>query len=350
MLAEALAAQNIQERSRLISLPPIGIGTPLVESLPSYLHRLADKHWVKLYRMTGHLLPQLKRRFTSGGVLRSNWSNNQTALATAFSSFTKRDDLHELTLARLSAVVSPSGLFRSHRAWCPACLKAMGSQPYQPALWNLNSITCCSVHRRKLQQKCPKCNTDIRVWGEACLSATCPNCEANLTGCPVEMASTWELWKPHQCSQVLENPAISAPTRRLAQITEQLFYRTFSTKFAAVKAAGIGTAFAYQAGTLSTTTSLEHLLRIAYSCSVSLADLLTGDLVKLKPKPRVLPISLVAQRPRYSIKELEKKCYQLLKANGPMTARQVCLNLRISPLLLRKKCPALYRELKIAHK
>jgi len=133
------------------------------------------------------------------------------------------------------------------------------------------------------------------------------------------------------------------------RILEKVLYRTFPSKRAASTAGGLGNAFAYQAGKLSVTTSLEHLLRIAYVCSVSLADLLVGDLALLATKPQSLPTQLVVQRPRYTSIELEKKSRQLL-GTGPMTARQVCLTLRISPLLFRKKCPALYQELKAARK
>src|SRR2546426_11940697 len=47
-------------RSRLYSLEPIGIGTPEVESLSSYLNRLAQAHCVTVTTLMAHeLLPHI---------------------------------------------------------------------------------------------------------------------------------------------------------------------------------------------------------------------------------------------------------------------------------------------------
>src|SRR3982074_3360598 len=47
-------------RSRLYSLEPIGIGTPEVESLSSYLNRLAQAHCVTVSALIAHeLLPHI---------------------------------------------------------------------------------------------------------------------------------------------------------------------------------------------------------------------------------------------------------------------------------------------------
>jgi len=47
-------------RSRLYSLEPIGIGTPEVESLSSYLNRLAQAHCVTVNALIAHeLLPHV---------------------------------------------------------------------------------------------------------------------------------------------------------------------------------------------------------------------------------------------------------------------------------------------------
>src|SRR5881628_1288542 len=48
-------------RSRLYSLEPIGIGTPLCESLSGYIARLADAHAVSVGDLVGRGLPRLPR-------------------------------------------------------------------------------------------------------------------------------------------------------------------------------------------------------------------------------------------------------------------------------------------------
>jgi hypothetical protein len=57
----ALALPSIPPRTRLCSLEPIGVGTPFVESLVSYLTRLADTHCVAPVNLTFEvILPLFK--------------------------------------------------------------------------------------------------------------------------------------------------------------------------------------------------------------------------------------------------------------------------------------------------
>lgn len=58
--AWAPAREAPPPRSRLYRLEPIGIGTPEVESLSSYLNRLAQAHCVTVTTLIRHeLLPRL---------------------------------------------------------------------------------------------------------------------------------------------------------------------------------------------------------------------------------------------------------------------------------------------------
>ena len=56
----ASAREAPPRRSRLYRLEPIGLGTPEVESLSSYLNRLAQAHCVTVSALIAHeLVPQL---------------------------------------------------------------------------------------------------------------------------------------------------------------------------------------------------------------------------------------------------------------------------------------------------
>lgn len=57
----------IPSRSRLYHLEPIGIGTPFVESLASYIVRLANAHCVSTQTLvTQEILPLLEKHAQSG--------------------------------------------------------------------------------------------------------------------------------------------------------------------------------------------------------------------------------------------------------------------------------------------
>lgn len=52
----SLASPSIPARSALYSIEPIGIGTSLVESLTSYISRLAEEHTVSVGDLVGRVL------------------------------------------------------------------------------------------------------------------------------------------------------------------------------------------------------------------------------------------------------------------------------------------------------
>jgi hypothetical protein len=55
----SLSISPIPPRSRLYALEPIGVGTALVESLSSYVARLAEAHSISVGDLVGHVLSEL---------------------------------------------------------------------------------------------------------------------------------------------------------------------------------------------------------------------------------------------------------------------------------------------------
>jgi hypothetical protein len=162
----------IPTRSRLYQLAPVGVGTPGVESLSSYIARLAEAHGVHTRTLVmRELLPLLGRAHLSKPVdssLSSFWwqgtraLNGTRALARdwvqVLERLTLRDDLRFLTWLSWAEVLTPSGRPRATRAWCPACYaqwQSAGPGVYEPLLWTLQVVEVCPIHHRRLQQRCP---------------------------------------------------------------------------------------------------------------------------------------------------------------------------------------------------
>ena len=63
-------------------------------------------------------------------------------------------------LFTLGASLSPVGLLRTRRAWCPLCYesrRAANLPVYEPLLWSFQIVSVCPVHGQPLDEICPLC-------------------------------------------------------------------------------------------------------------------------------------------------------------------------------------------------
>ena len=169
-----LSLPGIPPRSRLYHLEPRGMGTPYVESLTSYMARLAQTHSVSVRSLiVGALTPILKRKYLGYGgsdnvSLNAFWKEHSRALigtgklaqdfARALEIITLCKDLTALTLVPWANVFATSKLYRSKKAWCPECLNGWQIKEeniYEPLLWQLYAVTICPRHQMPLIDQCP---------------------------------------------------------------------------------------------------------------------------------------------------------------------------------------------------
>lgn len=159
----------ISDRSSLYSLEPKAIGTAYVESLTSYIQRLAMAHCVH----TGTLIskkfaPVLERKAKDVAAVCSNRFgraiNGMGVMALdmleALKVLTLRDDLHLLTLLPFTEVIHPRNLCRPVKAWCSLCLEQWRDSKqeiYEPLLWTLQAVKICPRHLHPLSEQCPYC-------------------------------------------------------------------------------------------------------------------------------------------------------------------------------------------------
>jgi hypothetical protein len=162
-------------RSRLCGLDPIGVRTPLVEGLSSYIARLAEAHAVSV----GDLLGRELRTPTSSSFLprkqgrrvRSHGFHAQTYAINGFRELsrnavgavekaTHRTDLRFLTLLPFDGILSHQQIFRKLRAWCPTCYDEWRTTEqivYEPLLWSFHLVTVCPLHSCPLEVYCRAC-------------------------------------------------------------------------------------------------------------------------------------------------------------------------------------------------
>lgn len=181
-------------RSVLYSLEPIGIGTLLVESLSSYLHRLAEVHSVPVSVLLRELIaPGLGRTYLNRNPkgIAMFWDKHSAALngtgtwahdvVTVLEALVHRANLRCLTMLPWSTAVSSDNLLRRYKAWCPACFEEQRSHHaviYEPLLWSLTVVTICPMHIQTLSTACPHpgCGKTILPLMRQGHLGYCPHC------------------------------------------------------------------------------------------------------------------------------------------------------------------------------
>lgn len=150
--------QAVPDRSVLIPLEPIGLGTIHVESLSSYFQRLADHHDVSPKVIAREfVLPRLgfnnrvgevqtdrywRSSFFSGmGEVPKQWCR-------ILSDLTGVTSLRRLTLLPLHGLIGMHGSASLVRRWCPHCIveSEARDQPYGQLLWEIGCVKACPKH------------------------------------------------------------------------------------------------------------------------------------------------------------------------------------------------------------
>lgn len=171
-------------------LVPHGLGTVRVESLQSYLCRLALSHFVSPGTLVRAIAPRLRRHSPSCDArrLKPNWRNDEAGLAAAFSPPTGQS-LVDLTLAHWSHLIAPTSLRRRHLVWCPACLRESQS-PYEHLTWTLQPLHGCPNHGASLSERCASCGRRIGRIPWVLVWWRCPYCRADLVEAPPGVPAT----------------------------------------------------------------------------------------------------------------------------------------------------------------
>ncbi len=167
--------------SRLFNIDPIGVGTPYVESLPSYIKRLAEAHSVLPGILLKHEILsepsdyRLKVLSISNELLLSISSDFIRALEIK----TNNNNIHNLSLTKLSDYIDKSYLLRDNAAWCPRCYEEARkyNEPiYEQLIWYIKDINICGKHLTKLHQICPHCHKQFKTYGPLGRVGYCYHC------------------------------------------------------------------------------------------------------------------------------------------------------------------------------
>ena len=189
---------KIPKRSRLYFLEPIGVGTPYIESLSSYLTRLAQEHCVTPKKLImWEIAPLILGDKYHSEMLSKNVSTifgNSDAkpaingmrdmtrsLVEALEKLTLRQDLKFLSCLTWEGIIKDRGLFRQNKAWCPQCFEQwrIEKKPiYEPLLWSFKDVNFCPKHHCRLIDRCPHCNSSLKAIANSSRLGFCSQCKS----------------------------------------------------------------------------------------------------------------------------------------------------------------------------
>jgi TniQ len=184
---------RLPARTRLFNLEPIGLGTPYVESLTSYISRLAAEHHVAPWVLVSRdIAPRMSRKTlgepnghtdlyaATSASLNGVCASAAEAVA-AMEELTGRSDVSELTMLRYRHVLPPNGLVSRYQAWCPVCLEewqVKGKRIYEPLFWAMKDTAVCPDHFVPLHSQCPKCGKLHSPLTWYSKPGHCPRCKS----------------------------------------------------------------------------------------------------------------------------------------------------------------------------
>lgn len=273
---------------RLFPLPLKGKGTSDVESLPSYVLRLAHVHAVPVATLLnslpyGRSVNSANKLLSGclGSLVRPNATTRLIVDALARVCGEDRTALHAATLLPLEeAMVRSASSFSPHLRWCPVCLaeQAGSDTPYLKLAWQLSGVEACIDHRVRLDDTCPECGTAQRGWRRMVPLDLCEQCGNRLHQMP-QPVRTLEECAPdllHLIKVVASEPPPEFPAGGSSAVVRTLVDSLKESgacpdRFTHVEVLEISR---YAGNRLM---SLPMARRVAFQLSITLAELFSGD-------------------------------------------------------------------------
>lgn len=378
---------EMKPHSRLYHLEPIGVGSSMVESLTSYVTRLAEAHSVHpRVLLIDEILPLMQRFYLNpeGHVdyahLTTFWErstilNGNSSLTAkwvqALEQLTLRYDLHFLTLLPFTNTISPRKLLRRMQAWCPICYECWRETNlpiYAPLIWQLECVTMCIEHGQALQQRCPykDCARLLPALAPRAQLGYCSWCNRWLGDASVERSRSSLLnsedWKLQQWTRDLLNELFTA----IPHISELSYQEGFVATIAAYITNVMGGNISASARQLDVhprtlqkwvhgqaVPQLQNLLHLCSHLGISLLSLLTGQAVEaVVTQSHVLQEQFTGEKPKkvfrkFDVERLQCALEGVLRnpQYPPPSMRDVAKDLEYDPAHLSKRFPELCRAI-----
>jgi AraC-like DNA-binding protein len=198
--------------NKLFPIPLLGAGTSDVESLASYIHRIAYEHGLYVGELLRYIhregrdfiemhgsLPKMSCYIGVHELIRPNRLTKM--IVNLLDIFTSQN-LKESTLWFMDSAIgrSTSEVSEGFR-WCRECLAEMeylGQEMYFKLVWHMSGVEICAKHRLRLSNICDFCGCNQTTYRKHYPLGRCQQCGYSLSstqaGVPaIELENSWEL-------------------------------------------------------------------------------------------------------------------------------------------------------------
>ena len=368
----------IPDRSSLYHLEPVGVGTPHVESLTSFLMRLAQAHSLEINTLFAKKISNyfdqeylqeernkgLSTLFNKGAALNSN-GILASQLYQSLEQLTLRKDLSYLTLLAFNNVFSSRKLLRKSKAWCPICYEqwvTAGKKVYEPLLWSFETVTVCPKHFQPLVTKCPNCDRSIPWLTGKSKVGFCPTCCRWLGSFSSNQHSTGEsdlaesVWISQNLGELISSIPSSLSSiqsdnisKAFNLIIDEIFEGNIAA-FAKIFGRPKNTVWMWCKG--KSTPELRGILSVCYCFDISLLDfvrLKQQAFRSLQIDPQKLPNKLNPKRPSpktFDYVATEKYLHNILNhMEHPLAMKEVAIRLNIDRRIIYSYFPKLCKAI-----
>ncbi len=370
---------NIPSRSRLYHLNPIGLDTPYVESLTSYIARLAEAHSLSPNSLITQLISsELQQTFIKNcssrnlGTLfkKSRFINGHGQIAQeiqkSLKKLTLRQNLDRLTVLRYSQVLSPRNLFKNNKSWCSACYEQwrISKQTiYEPLLWTFADVKVCLHHYQPLRDICPHCNKSMPWLTGKTRVGYCPHCNGWLGNFSQdnyrysESELTQHIWIGKTIGELISCASEKSNLVENSDISKSLkfiinnIYEGNITRFA--KFFGLPKNTVWMWCKAKSLPEFRNLLKICYCLDISLLDFILcreGSFHLLKISSSRLPTSPRIKRKSPTIIDVDTVENYLQTTlygsdKSPLTMKEVAEKLEIPQRTIKRNFPTLCKAI-----
>ncbi|MBG9941020.1 TniQ family protein [Brevibacillus formosus] len=236
---------KMPERSKVIPLQPMSIGSLDVESLTSYILRMAEAHSVTSGVFTKELLLPflIDGEITNSALTNTHYRIYSKSfsingikmmainLSSALNELTLEKNKEQLTFIRLAELMHISDI-QTRRQWCPQCLEElkMNKTVYEKLIWSVKIVNTCLVHRRRLESNCPHCGEQVWFINIKSRVGYCDKCNKWL-GFRLEQTINdineeefnWQLWVHQSLEYLLSCNNLSISKKEICERLKEFF-------------------------------------------------------------------------------------------------------------------------------
>jgi hypothetical protein len=354
---------NHLERSELYNLEPLGLGTPYIESLTSYIARLAFEHSVKVSVLLRKMIaPNVKSSFlndflSSGKTIRhyphiDGISDNSIEIIDVLERLTARNDIHNLTMNNWRGILS-FNVVGPFRKWCPICfeqLKFDNKEIYEPLIWRIKDVKKCDIHEIKLHDKCPECQKTLPIKHNSLLkNGHCQYCFTWLGNCnnfiEREPLTENERFVTDNYKQLIQKQSEldNFPTREfisdlLIKIQDDIGFKSSSefARFLEVNKERLHTWIRRK-----NTPNVEGLINIANKLNLTIYNVIYEYNVNSFSKIDSDNKNEIVSDKQFSIKKIEISLNDAIRSGIPKSLNQICKESGISVTSAKRNYPEL---------